>query len=192
MFRFAFSFLLSLIAAPVGNLLIPYSVPFSLPSALSRYSIPFPFLALYFALFIISICFPFITSLLPFVFLCFSFCRHPISSRPPCKKLMEAHFFLITIVLSKKKSLKDCDHCKQIGTMGSSTYCSECAVNIAWQVRDKLTWSFTLRKLLVYLMWKRLWEVYEFWSERDSFFGKTIITETFCSELFGVTQTFPK
>ena len=41
-------------------------------------------------------------------------------------------------------------------------------------------------------MWKRLWEVYEFWSERDSFFGKTIITETFCSELFGVTQTFPK
>ena len=42
-FRFAFSFLLSLIAAPEGNLLIPYSVPFSLPSALSKYSIPFSF-----------------------------------------------------------------------------------------------------------------------------------------------------
>ena len=28
-------------------------------------------------------------------------------------------------------------------------------------------------------------------SERDSFVAKTIITETFCSELFGVTQTFP-
>ena len=67
----------------------------------------FPFLALYFALFIISICFPFTNSLLPFVFLCFSFCRHPISSRPPCKKLMESHFFLITIiVLSKKKKAK--------------------------------------------------------------------------------------
>ena len=131
MFRFAFSFLLSLIAAPEGNLLIPYSVPFSLPSALSKYSIPFSFsCTLFCVVHPYRFVFQFTNSLLPFVFLCFSFCRHPISSRPPCKKLMESHFFLITvIVLSKKKkpkSLKDCDHCKQIGTMGSSTHCSEC------------------------------------------------------------------
>ena len=77
-------FVFSLIAASEGNLLIPYSFSFSLPSALGRYSIPFSFFfALYFALFIISICFPFTESLLPFVFLCFSFCRHPTPSRPP-------------------------------------------------------------------------------------------------------------
>ena len=153
----------------------------------------FPFLALYFALFIISICFPFTNSLLPFVFLCFFFCRHPISSRPPCKKLMEAHLFLITIVLSKKKKAERIViTANKLGRWARRLIVRIVSVNIAWQVRDKLTWSFTLRKLLVYLMWKRLWEVYEFWSERDSFFGKTIITETFCSELFGVTQTFPK
>ena len=36
-------FVLSLIAASEGNLLIPYSVSFSLPSALGRYGIPFSF-----------------------------------------------------------------------------------------------------------------------------------------------------
>ena len=36
-------FVFSLIAASEGNLLIPYSVSFSLPSALGRYSIPFSF-----------------------------------------------------------------------------------------------------------------------------------------------------
>ena len=36
-------FVFSLIAASEGNLLIPYSVSFSLPSALGRYGIPFSF-----------------------------------------------------------------------------------------------------------------------------------------------------
>ena len=172
-------FVFSLIAASEGNLLIPYSVSFSLPSALGRYGIPFSFFfALYFALLIISICFPFTESLLPFVFLCFSFCRHPTSSRPPWKKLMETHSFLIKIVLpEKKKKLKGLITLNKLGRWLVDSLFGTCPLIL----RDKLPRVKTFRGNLRFLVA----------SERDSFVAKTIITETFCSELFGATQTFP-
>ena len=119
-------FVFSLIAASEGNLLIPYSVSFSLPSALGRYGIPFSFFCTSFCVIHHIYLFSFYRVLTAICVLVFLLLPASYFSRPPCKKPMEAHFFLITIVLSKKKSLKDCDHCKQIGTMGSSTYCSDC------------------------------------------------------------------
>ena len=75
------------------------------------------------------------------------------------------------------------DHCKQIGTSRWARRLNvrNVSVNIAWQVRDKLPRVKTPRGNLRFLVA----------SERDSFVAKTIITETFCSQLFGVTQTFP-
>ena len=90
----------------------------------------FPFLALYFALFIISICFPVYqlsTAICVLVFLLL-----PASYFfPPSLLETNGISFLFNYNYSpfkkkKPKSLKDCDHCKQIGTMGSSTHCSEC------------------------------------------------------------------
>ena len=177
-------FVFSLIAASEGNLLIPYSVSFSLPSALGRYGIPFSFF-LHFILRYSSYLFVFLftESLLPFVFLCFSFCRHPTPSRPPWKKLMETHSFLIKIVLpeKKKKKLKGLITLNKLGRWARRLTVRNVSVNIAWQVRDKLPRVKTSRGNLRFLVA----------SERDSFVAKTIITETFCSELFGVTQTFP-
>ena len=108
-FRFAFSFLLSLIAAPEGNLLIPYSVPFSLPSALSRYSIPFSFSCTLFCVIHHIYLFSFyrvFTAICVLVFLLL-----PASySFPPSLKETYGNSFLFnknSPSRKKKKSLKD-------------------------------------------------------------------------------------
>ena len=91
----------------------------------------------------ISICFPVYQLSTAICVLVFLLLPASYFSRPPCKKPMEAHFFLITIFLSKKKKLK--------GLWSLQTNWDDGLVDLLFGLcplilRDKLTWSLTLRK----------------------------------------------
>ena len=91
----------------------------------------FPFLALYFALFIISICFPVYQLSTAICVLVFLLLPASYFSRPPCKKLMEAHSFLITIVLSKKKAERIVITANKLGRWARRLIVRIVSVNIA-------------------------------------------------------------
>lgn len=172
-------FVFSLIAASEGNLLIPYSVSFSLPSALGRYSIPFSFF--FCTLFCVIHHIYLFSFYRVFTAICFLvFLLLPASYFfPPSLKETYGNSFLFNknSPSRKKKKVKGLITLNKLGRWLVDSLFGTCPLIL----RDKLPRVKTFRGNLRFLVA----------SERDSFVAKTIITETFCSELFGVTQTFP-
>ena len=125
-------FVFSLIAASEGNLLIPYSVSFSLPSALGRYGIPFSFFCTSFCVIHHIYLFSFyrvLTAICVLVFLLL-----PASySFPPSLKETYGNSFLFNknSPSRKKKKLKGLITLNKLGRWARRLIVRNVSVNIA-------------------------------------------------------------